>query len=412
MMTHALDNLVMPDALETNLIAFRRELHRYPEVLFDVERTAAYIAELLQSWGLEVQTEVGKHFGRGVVGVLRGTQDGDTVLLRADMDALPVTEQNAIDYISTIHGAMHACGHDAHTAMLLGAAWVLSLNREQIQGTIKFVFQPAEEGALASPLDGRLISGGRDMIEDGVLEDVKSAFAMHVWPDLPVGTIGFHPHTAMAASSHFTIRFTGLSGHHSTPHLCSDAIIMVAQFITDLKIFMSTAIDPQEAAVLSFGTLQAGDAKNVIAGHSEITGTFRAFRTETVEQITRAIADRANSIASLHGGTAYISQRTGTVLQNDPAIVQAAARAAEKVFGSENTKTLGTPFLAGEDFALYTQQIPGVFGFIGISTPDRQPSYPLHHPRFDIDERALILGTRMHVVFALNELATSYNLHD
>ncbi|MBE0342273.1 amidohydrolase [Paenibacillus sp. 28ISP30-2] len=403
-MTRAFDDLVVPDALETDLITFRRELHRYPEVLFEVERTAAYIVELLQSWGLEVQTGVGKHFGKGVVGIVRGTQVGDTVLLRADIDALPVTEQNTADYISMIPGVMHACGHDAHTAMLLGAAQVLSHNRDQVRGAIKFVFQPAEEGALVSPLDGRLISGGKDLIEDGVLEDVKTVFAMHVWPDFPVGTIGFHPHTAMAASSHFTIRFAGLSGHHSTPHLSSDAIIMVAQFITDIKIFMSTAIDPQEAAVLSFGTLQAGSAKNVIAGHSEITGTFRAFRTETVERITQAIADRANSIASLHGGSAHITQRTGTVLHNDPVVVQAAVRAAGKVFGVESTEVLDAPFLAGEDFALYTQQVPGVFGFIGISAPGTQQAYPLHHPQFDIDERALILGARMHIEFALQVL--------
>lgn len=397
--------LSLPDTLESDLIRIRRELHAYPEVLFDVDHTTALIIGLLRKWGLEVQSGVGKHFGQGVVGILHGAEAGETILLRADIDALPVQEEHDYAYASRREGYMHACGHDAHTAMLLGAAKVLSRHREQIRGTIKFVFQPAEEGALRSPLDDRWISGGRDMIEDGILQGVSQSFAMHVWPDLPVGTIGIHKETAMAASCHFAVHFQGTSGHHSAPHLSSDAIIMAARFVNDMQIFMTTGINPAEAKVLSFGTLHAGTVKNVIAGESEVTGTFRAFRTETVERITKAIVDYAHSIACLHGGKATITQRTGTVLNNEASAVYKAKQAAQPIFGIENVLELEQPFLAGEDFALYTQHRPGVFAFIGCRPQEATSAYPLHHPKFDIDESVLLLGAKMHIQFALNALA-------
>jgi len=396
--------LSLPDTLESDVIRIRRELHAYPEVLFDVDHTTTLIVGLLRKWGLDVQHGVGKHFGKGIVGILHGAEPGETILLRADIDALPIQEEHDYPYRSQREGYMHACGHDAHTAMLLGAAKVLSQHREQIRGTIKFVFQPAEEGALLSPIDGRWISGGRDMIEDGILQGVSQSFAMHVWPDLPVGSIGIHEETAMAASCHFSVHFQGISGHHSAPHLSSDAIIMAARFVNDMQIFMTTGINPSEAKVLSFGTLHAGTVKNVIAGESEVTGTFRAFRTETVERITRAIVDYAHSIACLHGGKATITQRTGTVLNNESSAVQTARKAAEPIFGKEHVLTLEQPFLAGEDFALYTQHRPGVFAFIGCRSPEATTAYPLHHPKFDIDEQVLLLGTKMHIQFALDAL--------
>lgn len=397
--------LSLPITFESDLIRIRRELHAYPEVLFDVDHTTTLIIGLLRKWGLEVKSEVGKHFGQGVVGILHGSATGETIVLRADMDALPIQEEHDYDYASQREGYMHACGHDAHTAMLLGAAKVLSEHREQIRGTIKFVFQPAEEGALRSPIDGRWISGGRDMIEDGILQGVSKSFAMHVWPDLPVGQIGIHSGTAMAASCHFSIHFQGTSGHHSTPHLASDAIIMAARFVNDMQIFMTTGINPTEAKVLSFGKLHAGTVKNVIASESEVTGTFRAFRTETVERITKAIADYAHSIACLHGGKVTITQRTGTVLNNEASVVQQARQAAEPIFGKENILALEQPFLAGEDFALYTQHRPGVFAFIGCRSQNATSAYPLHHPKFDIDESVLLLGAKMHIQFALDALA-------
>ncbi len=393
------------DTLESDLSRIRRHLHRYPELMFDVDQTMSLIAGLLRKWDIELHEQVGRHFHKGVIGILRGSQPGPVVLLRADVDALPIHEQNTVAYASTREGIMHACGHDAHTAMLLGAARVLAAEREQLYGTIIFAFQPAEEGAQPSPLDGRLISGGRDLIEDGILEHVDQVFALHVWPQLETGQLGIHNDVAMAASSHFTITFHGTSGHHSTPHLASDSIMMAARFINDIKLFVATQIDPLEATVLSFGTLHAGTVKNAIAGKSELTGTFRSFHPQTVERITSAIQLYAEQIAAQHGGTAEIVQRTGTVLRNDPIVVQQVKAAAAEVFGLSGIQPL-EPVLAGEDFALYTQQRPGAFAFIGCRAPEQQEVYPLHHPRFDIDENVLLLGTRLHVQFARRALSS------
>ncbi|WP_411342450.1 M20 metallopeptidase family protein [Paenibacillus sp. WLX1005] len=397
---------LLNDTLESDLSRIRRHLHRYPELLFEVDQTMKLIAGLLRKWDIELHEQVGRHFHKGVIGILRGAQPGPVILLRADVDALPITEQNTAAYASVHEGVMHACGHDAHTAMLLGAARVLSAEREQLHGTIVFAFQPAEEGAQPSPLDGRLISGGRDLIEDGILEHVDQVFALHVWPQLETGQIGIHPGTAMAASSHFTITFSGTPGHHSTPHLASDSIIMAARFINDIKLFMATLIDPLESAVLSFGTLHAGTVKNAIAGKSELTGTFRTFDPQTVERITAAIEGYAKQIAAQQGGTAEVVQRTGTVLRNDPDIVRQVELAAQQVFGADGVQILEQPVLAGEDFALYTEQRPGAFAFIGCRAPDQTEAYPLHHPRFDIDEHVLLLGTRLHVQFARNALSS------
>ncbi len=393
------------DTLESDLSRIRRQLHRYPELMFDVDQTMQLVAGLLRKWDIELHEQVGRHFGKGVVGILRGAQPGPVILLRADVDALPITEQNPAAYASTRKGIMHACGHDAHTAMLLGAARVLSTEREQLHGTVVFVFQPAEEGAQPSPIDGRLISGGRDLIEDYILDQVEQVFALHVWPELETGQLGIHSGTAMAASSHFTITFNGTTGHHSTPHLASDSIMMAARFINDIKLFMATQIDPLESAVLSFGTLHAGTVKNAIAGQSELTGTFRTFDPQTVERITIAIQEYAQHIAKQHGGTAEIVQRTGTVLCNHPDVVRQVEEAAKHVFGSSGVHIWQQPVLAGEDFALYTEQRPGAFAFIGCRAPNQQEVYPLHHPRFDIDEQVLLLGARLHVQFAKQALA-------
>ncbi len=387
-----LESLDYAHSLKDELVAIRRDLHRYPEVLFRVDRTAAKVADYLRRLGIDVREGVGKHFGKGVVGTLDSGRPGPVIVLRADMDALAIQEENTFEHRSRSDGAMHACGHDAHVAMLLGAANVLTRFRAEWRGTVRFAFQPAEESALPSPLDGRMISGGKDLIEDGALEGADYAFALHVEPRLPTGTLGVHRRESMAASTHFRIAFRGLNGHHSTPHLAVDALSMAAQFVTDVKYAVATELDPFEPAVLGFGTLHAGTAINAIAGDSELSGTYRVFRPEAVDKLQRLLETRAAAIADGYGGSYTSQYRLGTPLINDPAAVELTLRAGRRAFGEHQVVVLEKPSLAGEDFALYLRELPGAFAFLGVADPAKETAYPLHHPRFDLDENALTMG--------------------
>lgn len=384
--------------LKEKVTAIRRDLHAHPELLYDVTRTSGIVAGLLEEWGLTVQRNVGRHFGMGVVGTLQGLAgSGPVILLRADMDALPIQEQNELPYKSVNAGIMHACGHDAHTAMLLGAARTLAAFREQLAGTVVFVFQPAEEGAVKSPLDGRLFSGGRDMIEAGILEGADYAYALHVMPELPAGMLGIHPHYAMADSSHFKVEFQGTAGHHSVPHKAADAIQMAAQFIAGVNGLMANQIDPQEAAVLAFGTLQAGTAVNVIADHSELTGTFRAFSKSAVAAITEGLRRHASAAAGAHGGDYLLELREGIAVVNDAAAVERMLRAARGVLGEAQAILLSQPNLAGEDFGWYLDRVPGAFAFIGCGNAAEGITHAIHQPQFNIDEDMLVHGVRIWV---------------
>lgn len=384
--------------LKEKVTAIRRDLHAHPELLYDVTRTSGMVTGLLEEWGISVQRNVGRHFGMGVVGTLQGQAgSGPVILLRADMDALPIQEQNELPYKSVYPGIMHACGHDAHTAMLLGAARTLAAFREQLPGTVIFVFQPAEEGAVKSPLDGRLLSGGRDMIEAGILEGIDYAYALHVMPELPAGTLGIHPHYAMAASSHFKVEFRGAAGHHSAPHKAADAIQMAAQFIAGINGLMANQIDPQEAAVLAFGTLKAGTAINVIAEHSELTGTFRAFSKTAVAEITEGLRRHASAAAAAHGGAYRLELREGIAVVNDAAAVERMLHAACGVLGEEQAILLNQPSLAGEDFGWYLDRVPGAFAFIGCGNAAEGIIHAIHQPQFNIDEDMLMQGVRLWV---------------
>ncbi|BBH21565.1 peptidase M20 [Paenibacillus baekrokdamisoli] len=385
-------------------IALRREFHRHPELMYDVDWTAAQVADQLERFGLEVHRNVGNHFGKGVVGILHGAFPGKTILLRSDMDALPIMERNETEYRSEVDGKMHACGHDAHMTMLLAAAFGLSQARDQLAGTIKFVFQPAEEGAVNSPIDGELRSGGRDLVESGVADDVSAAFAFHVWPDLSVGRMAVHRNRAMAASTHFRVSFQGISGHHGAPHLAADALMMAAQFVMDAKAAIASAVNPLEPAVLSFGSIQAGTVINAIAESGEVSGTYRAYEPETVLRI-RAILERcAESSASLYGGTSTAWFRMGKALINTDSAVQMAVEAGTKVLGAEQIAVLDTPSLAGEDFAYFLDKAPGAMLLIGIRNEQRGITFPLHHPEFDLDESALLIGARLYIQLAVESL--------
>ncbi|MDH6368804.1 amidohydrolase [Paenibacillus sp. PastF-3] len=336
-----------------------------------------------------------------------GQLQDEMIEYRRDLHDLPIQECNELPYKSVNDGIMHACGHDAHTAMLLGAARTLAAFRERLIGTIIFVFQPAEEGKVKSPLDGRLLSGGRDLIEDNVLEGVDYAYALLVMPELPVGTLGIHPHDAMAASSHFKVEFQGTSGHHSAPHRAVDAIQMAAQFIGEINGLMANRIDPQEAAVLAFGTLQAGTAVNVIAEHSELTGTFRAFTKTTVAEITNGLQRHASAIAESYGGKYKLELREGIAVVNNAEAVQQVLHAARAVLGEDQVILLEQPSLAGEDFGWYLEKVPGAFAFIGCGNKEKGIYHAIHQPQFNIDEAMLVPGASILVRLAIQHNSSS-----
>lgn len=392
------------ESLKDEIVGLRRDFHRFPETLFDVPRTAAKIAEYLSKLELKVHTQVGNHFGMGVIGVLDSGRPGPTVVLRADMDALPIMEENQYVFRSEREGYMHACGHDAHMAMLLGAAKTLVSFRDQISGVVKFVFQAAEESAISSPIDGRMISGSKDILESGIVDDADLCFALHVWPKLPLGTVGIHYNHAMAASTHFHVTFQGLNGHHSTPHLAIDALSMATQFITDVKIAVATELDPFETSVLCFGTLHAGTAINAIAGESKLSGTYRVLNHAMVGKLQGILESRAAAIANAYRGSYSSQYRLGTPLINHEVAVKLSVQAVNAALGEDKLIHLDEPSLAGEDFALFVERIPGAFAFLGIGETNNNDVYPLHHPLFDVNEEALTVGSKIFVQWVIQSI--------
>lgn len=392
------------ESLKDEIVGLRRDFHRFPETLFDVPRTAAKIAEYLSKLDLNVHTQVGNHFGMGVIGVLDSGRPGPTIVLRADMDALPITEENQYAFQSEREGYMHACGHDAHMAMLLGAAKTLVSFRDQISGVVKFVFQAAEESAISSPIDGRMISGSKDILESGIVDDADLCFALHVWPELPLGTVGIHHNHAMAASTHFHVTFQGLNGHHSTPHLAIDALSMATQFITDVKIAVATELDPFETSVLCFGTLHAGTAINAIAGESKLSGTYRVLNHAMVGNLQGILESRAAAIANAYRGSYSSQYRLGTPLINHEVAVRLSVQAVNAALGEDKLVHLDKPSLAGEDFALFVERIPGAFAFLGIGETNNNDVYPLHHPSFDVNEEVLTVGSKLFVQWVIQTI--------
>lgn len=390
---------------EEEWIALRRAFHRQPEVLYSVDRTAAKVAQLLRSYGLDASEGVGRHFGKGVVGELRGGRPGPTIVLRSDMDALPIQEIADRPYRSEIDGAMHACGHDAHMTMLLAAAYALGRVRERLAGTVRFVFQPAEEGAAPSPADGELRSGGRDLVESGVMDGADAVYAIHVWPELPVGRMAVHRREAMANSSHFEVSFRGRSGHHGARHLAADALLMAAHFAVEANGAVAAATDPLEPVAFAFGKLRAGTVGNAIAESAEVRGTFRAFDPATVRRIRETLERCAAACAERFGGSCELRFRMGKALINDEGAVEAALRAGATAFGAGSAERLEKPSLAGEDFAYYLDKAPGALALVGVRNEERGIVHPLHHPAFDLDERALVLGAKLHVQLVLDALA-------
>ena len=378
-----IDFLAEAEALSDELTDRRRDFHRHPELAFQEHRTAGIVADELQRLGLEVQTGVGK---TGVVGILEGDCAGPTVLYRADMDALPIQEETSAEYASRAAGKMHACGHDGHTAIALGIAKVLSKHRAGLGGTVKFVFQPAEEAG----------GGAAAMVADGVLENPAPDYTLgiHLWNDLEAGQVSVVTGPTMSGAGIFEIIVTGKGGHGAMPHQTADPIVCGAQLILALQTIVSRNVDPLDMVVITVGKLEGGTARNIIPQTVSLKGSFRLFREETRELVKRRIREVAAGVASAHGCRADVSFPLGIgAIVND---AQVAAR-ARKVFaglGGQVT-VVEQPWMASEDVGLLMQRNPSAYLLVGSANHERQLDYPHHHPRFDFDEAALPLSVGM-----------------
>ena len=364
--------------LKDYTIRQRRDFHRHPELGFQEHRTAGIVATTLEDLGLEVRTGVGK---TGVVGLLHGQAETPVVLLRFDMDALPIREENEVDYASEEPGKMHACGHDSHVAVGLTVAKILAARKESLPGTIKFVFQPAEEG------DG----GAERMVAEGVLENPRPdyALAMHVWNDRPVGWFGLAEGPVMAGSEIFKITVTGKGGHGASPHLSQDPIAAAAQIITALQTITSRNVNPLESAVLSVCTVDAGTAFNIIPQQAILSGTVRFFKPDVEKTVNTRFMEIVNGVAEAMGCSAEIEITEVTVpVVNDPGV----ARILQDVVGAIlPDATVDTDYrtMGSEDFSFFSHNIPGCFMFVGSANSEKGLDFGHHHPRFNIDEECL-----------------------
>lgn len=364
---------------QADWITLRRDLHRYPELGFEEVRTAGIVAAELIRLGLEVQTGIGK---TGVVGLLEGEADGPTVLVRADMDALPIQEENQVQYASQSAGKMHACGHDGHTTIALAAAELLSAQRDRIAGRVKFVFQPAEE-------IGR---GAEAMIQDGALRDPVPdvALGLHVWNEAPVGTVVLSDGPMMAAAGDFTITVEGKGGHGAMPHIAHDPIVAASQIVVALQSIVSRSVKPTDTAVLSVTEFKAGDSFNVIPPGARLRGTIRAFDKGVMALLEQRIREVAEAVAGAMGCRAQILVEQLTLpVVNAPEVNARLKKAFERVAPGLDVITDYHTMLA-EDMSYFLDRVPGTFFFVGSANADRGLDYPHHHPRFDWDDEAVI----------------------
>lgn len=383
------------EQLKEKMIALRRDFHQHPEVGSDLTRTAKIVADLLTEWGLIVQTHVGIS---GVVGILKGTKGNSdcTVALRADMDALFVEEENSVCYQSKYQGKMHACGHDGHTAMLLGAACVLSKHRDKINGTIKFIFQPEEEGPN---------SGARNMILDGVLNDVDAIFGLHITTEYDTGIVTLKEGPTMASCDDFEIEMIGKGGHASLPHECIDAISMGVSVYNHLQFLVSREFNPLDPVLISIGSFQSGEASNVIPSIAKLKGTIRTLSPQTRKKAQQRIQEIVKQVAIEAGGDYKFHIYLGIPpLINDTCLCKFVEQSVTNLIPKENLVSLSLPNMGSEDFAYYSEQIPGVFMMIGARNEEKGLTYLMHHPKFDFDEDVLTFGSKLHILFAIDYL--------
>ena len=372
------------------IIQLRRDLHRIPETAYTEKKTSAYVANYLNNLKLEVKTEIARY---GVVGLMKTGRPGPTLMIRADMDALPLKENTGLAFASEHEGAMHACGHDAHMAMVLGTATVFNTLKDEISGNIKFLFQPAEEGP----------GGAEPMIKAGVMESPKVDYSIgcHVWPDIPEGTIGVRPGPFMAAMDRFDIKIKGKGGHGAMPHLSVDALEVGTQVVNALQRIVSRQMDPLEPTVVTIGTFHAGTAFNIIPAEAEMSGTTRTFNPDIwnswearIAKVVRGVCDSMGCDFELKFSKGY------PVTINDAPMAEIVRGCAAKVVGEDRVvvprKTLG-----GEDFAYYLQRSQGCYFALGVG---RDGAVPVHNPAFDFNEDVMLLGMETHCRIGLELL--------
>ncbi len=369
--------------IEKNIIDWRRDFHQYPELGFDEHRTSKIIGEALKEMGLAPKMNVGK---TGVTADLT-FGEGPTIALRADMDALPMQEASGLDFSSKHDDVMHACGHDGHMAMLLGAAKVLTQNGDSFNGTVRFIFQPAEEGA----------GGARYMIEDGCLDGVDEIYGIHVWNYQPVGEVGITDGPVLAAADMFEINIKGIGGHGAAPQGTVDAVVVASHLVQALQTIVSRNTNPLESTVVTIGTISGGHNFNIIADEVTLSGTARAYTEENRNLIKTRMAEIIDGVAKTFGAEISFDYEDGyppTINHTDP--VNKVLKAAQRVVGEK----AGMPYLSmgGEDFSYYLQKIPGCFFFVG-SAPNDQKLFetPHHCSHFTMDERALLVGPSIYL---------------
>nr|PZN82224.1 MAG: amidohydrolase [Pseudomonadota bacterium] len=366
-------------AMQDELTELRRDFHAHPEVLYDVHRTAGIVAEKLKAWGCdEVVTGIGR---TGVVGVIRGRSNnsGKVIGLRADMDALPIQEETGLPYASTIPGRMHACGHDGHTTMLLGAARYLAETRN-FDGTVVLIFQPAEEGG----------AGAKAMIDDGLMDrwGIQEVYGLHNQPGLPVGSFALRPGPLMAASDRIYITIHGKGGHAAKPHCCIDPLLAGAHVVTALQSIVSRNVDPLESGVVSICMFHAGDTQNVIPATAKLTGTARSLQPHIRDLLEKRIIEVTKATAAMFGAEAdVVYKRDYPVTRNHERETQFAASVAAAVVGPDKVNTSAPPVMGGEDFSFMLEARPGAFIFMGNGD-----SAGLHHPAYNFNDDAIPYG--------------------
>lgn len=370
------------DNFYDEMVSIRRHLHQYPELSFEEVETPKYIAEYHRALGHEVREGVGR---RGVVATLRGGKPGKTVALRADFDALAIQELNDVPYKSKVDGKMHACGHDGHTATLLVLAKALNALKDELEGNVVFIHQHAEE---ISP------GGAKPMIRDGCLDGVDVVFGTHLWAPTPLGDILVRDGAIMAAADKVEITVKGKGGHGAEPHHSLDAVVLGSQFVVNAQQLISRRIDPLKSAVLTLSYFEAINPFNVIAEQAKIVGTVRTFDEEVRTQIETELEKVLKSTTETFGGSyAYRFERGYPPVVNHKEETAFVAELAKDVPGVENVITC-PPFMIGEDFGYYMQEVPGTFFFTGAKHPDWEEAYPHHHARFDFDERAMLIAAK------------------